>query len=264
MNCNSIKSNYHTHTLRCKHADGTARDYVEKALELKMDIIGFSEHAPFEQDPFDCRMDYAELDEYLDTLDGLKDEFDGQLKICKGLEIEYLEKYTKYYEYLLQDKKIEYFILGEHIFETPSGEYGNIFLCDSTEPFVDYAKAIARALPTGMFAYLAHPDVFMINRLAWDYNCDKATDIILEAVTKNGTPIEYNANGIRRKIQDPSLAGYDIYPHINFWEKAFEAKLPIIVGSDAHEPAAIWDESMDEAYSILTERGVTPITELKL
>ena len=102
MNCNSIKSNYHTHTLRCKHADGTERDYVEKALELKMDIIGFSEHAPFEQDPFDCRMDYAELDEYLDTLDGLKNEFDGQLKICKGLEIEYLEKYTKYYEYLLQ------------------------------------------------------------------------------------------------------------------------------------------------------------------
>ena len=28
-----IKSNFHTHTTRCKHATGTEREYVEKAIE---------------------------------------------------------------------------------------------------------------------------------------------------------------------------------------------------------------------------------------
>ena len=39
-------ANYHTHTWRCRHADGTEREYVEKAIESGLKILGFSDHTP--------------------------------------------------------------------------------------------------------------------------------------------------------------------------------------------------------------------------
>jgi len=40
-------ANFHTHTWRCNHAGGTERQYVEKALEAGLWILGFSDHAPY-------------------------------------------------------------------------------------------------------------------------------------------------------------------------------------------------------------------------
>ena len=32
-------ANYHTHTWRCRHADGTEREYVEKAINAGLKIL---------------------------------------------------------------------------------------------------------------------------------------------------------------------------------------------------------------------------------
>ena len=40
-------ANYHTHTWRCRHADGTEREYVERAIEGGLKILGFSDHSPY-------------------------------------------------------------------------------------------------------------------------------------------------------------------------------------------------------------------------
>ena len=62
-----MKVNYHTHTYRCKHAGGTEEDYIKAAIENDFDIIGISDHAPFPDYDFGYRMDYCELDEYINT-----------------------------------------------------------------------------------------------------------------------------------------------------------------------------------------------------
>ena len=41
------KANYHTHTTRCKHANGTEREYIEKAIEAGYQVLGFSDHSPY-------------------------------------------------------------------------------------------------------------------------------------------------------------------------------------------------------------------------
>ncbi len=46
-----MEKNYHTHTPRCGHAWGTEREYVHRALELGMKVLGFSDHTP--QDFYD-------------------------------------------------------------------------------------------------------------------------------------------------------------------------------------------------------------------
>ena len=54
------KTNYHTHTKRCMHAEGTEADYVKAALDAGLDVLGFSDHGPFPDNRFDSRMPYAD------------------------------------------------------------------------------------------------------------------------------------------------------------------------------------------------------------
>ena len=41
-----IKTNYHTHTKLCNHAEGMPIDYVARAVELGYREIGISDHGP--------------------------------------------------------------------------------------------------------------------------------------------------------------------------------------------------------------------------
>ena len=47
MGNKKIYRNYHTHTVRCKHASDRDEDYVLHALERGYDTLGFSDHAPW-------------------------------------------------------------------------------------------------------------------------------------------------------------------------------------------------------------------------
>ena len=42
-----MKTNYHTHTMRCNHAIGDDRQYVESAIENGMEELGFADHSPY-------------------------------------------------------------------------------------------------------------------------------------------------------------------------------------------------------------------------
>jgi len=41
-------ANYHTHTWRCGHAEGTERDYAQQAEKAGIRILGFSDHTPYD------------------------------------------------------------------------------------------------------------------------------------------------------------------------------------------------------------------------
>ena len=42
-----MKTNYHTHTFRCKHAVGDDEAYVLAAIGAGFDRIGFADHCPW-------------------------------------------------------------------------------------------------------------------------------------------------------------------------------------------------------------------------
>ncbi len=258
-----MRTNYHTHTKRCLHAFGTEEDYISSALNAGVSVLGFSDHAPFPDVDYGYRMPYSELREYFAAVDRLREERADDIIIKKSLEIEYLPQYVEYYERLLEIEKVDYLLLGEHFYINGAGEFHNITQATGTEAYLDYAKAIAAALETGYFRMLAHPDLFTINKLAWDRNCDAATDIILSAAVKAGTVLEFNANGYRRGIHDYPDGRRHMYPHEKFWAAAKGTDLHVMVGSDCHEPYQVWDECMDRAVDYLKERGITPIELLE-
>jgi len=118
-----MKANYHTHMYLCRHAIGTVSDYAESAIANGLSILGMSDHAPFEElKDRSVRMYPQELPTYLEECDRAIEKYSGQLKIYKGLEIEYFEGHDEMYRELLS--KLDYLILGQHYIPTPDGRNG--------------------------------------------------------------------------------------------------------------------------------------------
>lgn len=266
------KTNYHTHTPLCRHALGqNTAEYAKAAYDAGLSVLGFSDHAPFRDHEFGYRMDYSELPLYFKQVEELKEQYKNTMEIKKGLEIEYLPYYTRkdypaernYYEYLLEDQKCDYLLLGEHFFADKNGSIINLYNVNSTDAFIDYARACVEAMHTEYFDIIAHPDLFGVNAFPWDRNCDTACDMILEGALKYNVVIEFNANGYRRGIHSYPDGDRYMYPLKNFWKKAENSKIPVIIGSDNHSPDQIWDYAIEKAQHYLSNTSITLIETIK-
>ena len=74
-----MKANYHTHTARCGHAEGTDEEYVLAAIERGFDELGFSDHVPW---PYKngyvhptVRMHISQMPEYLASVRALAEKY---------------------------------------------------------------------------------------------------------------------------------------------------------------------------------------------
>lgn len=259
--------NYHTHTKLCRHAKGTCEDYVLKALENKLDILGISEHAPFPDERNSLRMLFEELEPYIEDLNRLKAQYADQITLFSGLEIEYDPTMMDYYHWLLSPGRIDYFILGQHIYISNNNTPVNIFFIEeegNTSHYIEYANSLKAAMETGLFKMIAHPDVIFINNLPWDNNCENACDIIIQSAKDTGTILEFNANGFRRgKKQFCDGVRYP-YPHMKFWEKLRNSSHPIIINSDCHNPDFLWDDYVEKAYRMAKELKLNLIDEINI
>ena len=118
-------ANYHTHTWRCLHAAGTEREYVENAIKGGYKILGFSDHTPM---PYpggyvsNVKMRPVQLEDYVDTVLALREEYRKDIEIHLGLEVEYYPGLFEALLTLLQPYPIEYFLLGQHYLGDEIGE----------------------------------------------------------------------------------------------------------------------------------------------
>lgn len=255
-------TNFHTHTYRCQHAIGTEEDYTVAAIKEGVEILGFSDHAPFPDKDFGLRMQYSELDDYINEIERLKRVYDGKIKLLKGLETEYHPQYLSYYKELVKKRGLDYLVLGEHTYTMPNGKIYNIFFADSTEDYVNYANAVCEAMETGLFAFVAHPDLMFINDKLWDNNCEKACRLIIDCAEKTDTPLEFNANGMRRQKQY-YIDGFRYpYPYEIFWEMVKGRNICVIVNSDNHIPEQVNDEYVKLARQTVKDLGLNLIEKI--
>lgn len=69
------KCNFHSHTVRCQHAVGEEREYVEEAIKEGFEVIGFSDHSPYlfkNGYVSRIRMTMSQLEDYVKTIETLK------------------------------------------------------------------------------------------------------------------------------------------------------------------------------------------------
>ncbi len=236
----SFDGNCHTHTYRCKHARGDAQDYCVQAIRAGLQTLGFSDHCPLPDGRWPTvRMAMEELPGYCRALDQARLEF-PQLRLLKGLECEYIPEFAAVYQDLfLGTWALDYLIGGAHYYPfhgTWLGLYEDSMDGTRLGAYVDYVIA---GMESGLFAFVAHPDLFGVRYAAWDAQAEACSRALLAAAAALGTPLEINGYGLR-KPQVPSGDGMrPMYPWLPFWELASQYDLQVVLSADAHLPEDI-------------------------
>jgi histidinol-phosphatase (PHP family) len=252
-----MKKNYHTHHALCRHARGTAEDYVKEAMKSGLEVLGFSDHAPSRVITNDDRMSFEELDAYLEDVLTVKEQYKDRIRIHVGLEIEYLDTNPGYYADLWE--RVEYFILGQHYIRDESaknGLRGTIGLMKG-EHLIQYAKSVEKALSTGYFNLVAHPDIFMADYPSFDAHAVEAAKIIADASLKYDVPLEFNANGVRRGLKAKPDALHYRYPRKEFWDIAVKKGCKVVLSADAHAPRQLSDRAITKSESLINDWNIT-------
>ncbi len=248
---------FHTHTKRCGHAIGEDEDYVLEAIAAGVRRLGFSDHVmlPGFSQP-GIRGEYKELDNYLNSINSLKEKYQDKIKIYLGFEAEYSSNFEEYYQSLLMNHTIEYLILGHH-FNFMNGKimdyYGHVH---DKSSMLNYRDQVVKAMSTGLFSIFAHPDLFLSSYPKFDSSAKAVTVDICKASLQYDVPLEINLGGIRRGIVTVGNEKRYLYPYRPFWEIVAKYKCRVIIGVDAHNPADFKTNEYSIALQMIRELGL--------
>lgn len=232
-------SSFHTHTYLCKHAEGTPLDYALQAEAEGCSALGFSDHCPYPYNdlwPF-CRMAAADLPLYKKLVDEAKAAV--TFPVYLGFECEWHPRYRSWFEDELIGKcGADYLALGSHWFPV-DGELEYIAYVEDKQLLFQYIDFTIEAMRSGLYAFLAHPDLFLSEQMSMDADCRACTDALIDAANDLHIPLEINGYGlIKPKIRRDYGEDYQ-YPVTAFWQRAAEKKACIICNSDAHKIAQV-------------------------
>ena len=253
--------NYHTHTYRCKHAVGTDEDYVLSAIGIGLKTLGFSDHCPYPEHEMHDRMDYGQLDEYIESLKGLREKYRDRIDIRIGLECEYFEEFHDYYRML--SEKLDYLILGQHYSAIDGIDYW--YKC-TDDDMREYTAKVVKALNTGLFRYLAHPDYVLIPRDSYNEVMEECFRRIFQAARDNDVVIEMNLKGKRLGKKEINGREQYIYPYRDVFELVSEYGCKCVYGQDTHNPEFFEDfyNDIDDVRMILDGIDLNITEELDL
>ena len=249
--------NYHTHTFRCKHADGDVLDYAQAALNKGFTLLGITDHTPLPDDRWlHLRMAVSELPAYAGVIDQAQEK-NPDLTILKGAECEWAPEYHSFFrEVLLGEYGFDYLILGCHFFPFQGSwisSHGN--LADPRR-LVAYTNYLVESMQSGLFAFVAHPDLFGLSYAEWDKNTVTASREILQAAEDLDLPLEINGYGMTKRVIETSQGVRTAYPWRSFWELAREYHVKVVVNSDAHRPDYV-DLGFQEGHKMVKDLGLT-------
>jgi len=250
-----VLEDWHTHNELCRHAEGTIQDYIKKAIEMKLDLIGISDHFPYEylensslfikEVPYqEYAMRLDEVDLYLSSIEKLKIKYDNKIHIRTAFEIDYFrsheESLRKYFENILD--KIDYVLGSVHILHGKSKlfafddrrflsmykEYESI---DSI--YLEYYKKLQYMIKSKKFNFdiLSHFDLpKKYNKRAINKELVMNEAIkTLELAKKADLTIEINTGGLRKEVHEQ-------YPSEEIIKEMFNLDIPVLLGSDSHHP----------------------------
>lgn len=254
-------SNFHTHTYLCGHAEGMAKDYILSAKEQGCTELGMSDHCPYPETMAEgwseTRMKVNQIAEYKESiLEGAKEV---PFKVHFGFECEFDKNYKSWYaEKLKGEFGADYLVLGPH-WITVGKEH--IYVRDegiSKELMFRYAEQTIEAVQSGIFAFVAHPDLFMATWHEWDDTAKSVLSAILDACIDENLPLEINGLGILRgTIETKNGARYG-YPYLEFWQMAKDKGAKVICNSDAHNPNQVITAAQ-KARDFASSLGLVPI-----
>ncbi len=239
----------HNHTTRCNHATGTVDEYVERAIELGIDIYGFSEHAPMDFD-LEYRLPFDEVEAYFSDIQRVKEKYKNKIQILLGYEVDWLKGHMDSH---VLNAKVDYLIGSVHFidkwgFDNPE------FLSGWKEKDVDeiwqaYFEAIEAMANSGKFDIVGHFDLIKVFKFMPKKDVRLLSKNALQAIKKANMVLEINTSGLRKPTAE-------IYPSATLLQEAYTLDIPITFSSDAHAVNQVGAD-YDKATALAKEVGYT-------
>ncbi|MDB2090539.1 histidinol-phosphatase HisJ [Clostridium paraputrificum] len=244
----------HMHSHYCPHGTRDSfQMYVERALEVALDEITFTEHMPLpgifmdEKLLKECSPNEDEILLYLKEATKIKEEYKDKIKINVGLEVDYVEGYEEkiklmldsYGEYLDDGILSVHFLKlddGYHCLDMSVDEFGNIAkILGGVEKVYDkYFETLIKSINADLGRYkpkrIGHPTLVRIfnEKYPIDYKNEALIDKVIKNIKENGYEIDFNTAGLRKAYCK------ETYPSGVFLDKAIKNNIKMIKGSDAH------------------------------
>ncbi len=236
MNLHGL-ADYHMHTTLCGHASGSIDEYIERAVELGLDEIGFSEHIylyhlPAERRDPELAMRQEEMSLYISMIEDARQRH-SELPIRIGLEADYIPGHEAELDRILNSFQWDYVYGSVHFI----GEWG----LDDPRYIDDYSKwqiddlyaryfgLVTDAAKTGLFDIMAHLD--LVKKFGYRASGD-LSDLYHEVAAElagTGVCIEASSGGLR-------VPAAEAYPHPELLRACHNAGVLATIGSDAHKP----------------------------
>ena len=244
--------NLHTHTHFCDGSD-EPEAYVKAAIGLNFSTLGFSGHAPM---PFENKyaIPIEKISEYMDEIDRLKKQYQGQINILKSLEFDYIPGVTRNFEILTKKYQLDYSIGSVHLVGDQNTK--NFWFTDggSAIPYDKgleenyhgdirlavkaYYHQINQMIETQTPDIIGHLDKVKMHNQNRFFTEDEnwyqnEIDQTLDLIKSKGCIVEVNTRGLYKKRSD------SLFPGIEILKKIKTLQIPVTVSSDAHNPKEI-------------------------
>lgn len=260
-------ANYHTHTLY-SDGKGTMQEVIEKAIELKLNSIAFSDHSPL---PFETIFSFKleNKEEYLDTFNQLKDRYKDQINLYMSMEVDYIPGISKDFSFNKTEFRTDFLIGGVHMVKASNGE---LWFTDGPDYKIydqglkdlfdnDIKKAVRtfyyqtnEMIENQEFEIIAHFDkIKMHNRNRYFSEDEKWYKHLvaetIELIKQKNIIVEINTRGLYKKRSDTT------FPSPEIIKTLYELNIPMIVSSDAHLPEELV-LGFDYAEKLLKQFGI--------
>lgn len=275
-------TNYHTHSHYCD-GKGELREYVEYALAHNFSVLGFSGHAPV---PFPSS--FAIHDEeylnYCNEVRAIKEEYAGRIKILLGLEIDYIPGVLEDFNPLIQQGGLEYVIGSVHLIphpdrvdalrkgvedipselwfidgpkqETYDDGLNRIFHQDIRSAVKAFFHQNNAMIESQKPTIVGHFDKIVMHNKNRYFTYDEPwfRNLVYETaelIHEKGLIAEINTRGIYKGRHT------DFYPAKDTLKFMRDKHIPVLVGTDAHEPANL--DRFEGVFEFLKEIGYKDI-----
>ncbi|MBN1164394.1 MAG: histidinol-phosphatase HisJ family protein [Candidatus Krumholzibacteriota bacterium] len=247
---------YHLHGDFCGHAEGELEEYIQEALRKDFREIGFSAHLPLvtEPDPYHAMVE-EKLPDYVQLVQMLRDKYRGRIIVKLGIEADFFEDYQSATKRLLDQYPFDFVLgsvhyLGTWHFTSLAGR-DRFKTEDPRSVFPRYFEVVKKAVESGLFDILAHPDAIRKSDFFPDFPLLDEYRAVARRLKEQGMALEVNSAGLRRG------AG-SVYPEFDFLRACVEENVPVTIGSDAHKPEDV-GRDFSLVFDLLRRAGVTEL-----
>jgi histidinol-phosphatase (PHP family) len=236
------------------------RDYITAAKRDGCAALGFSDHAPLPDRVWQgTRMTPFQAPGYMQAV--REAATDTDFPVYAGFECEWHPQFKSWItDFLLGELQADYLAFGPHWLKE-----GNEFLwveeIQSRTQLYRYADLVIEGIQSGLFSFVAHPDLIMTGWRSWDADIRECLGGVIDAAVDAGLPLEVNGNGLDRALIQGDSGLRHPYPVREFWELALEKGAQVICNSDAHRPESVIAWAVN-AREFAAEVGCVPVERL--